>query len=124
MARIDLPSGAWVELRDPEDLESRDLDEAMKDLPRPDTDKPFPFSTQLTYQIMLVMITDWNVPYLPDPQALPIAKPEQLRRLKIADRRALEKALEPARELLFPKAPEPSDDQLEDPGSPSMPASA
>lgn len=123
MARIELPSGAWVELRDPEDLESRDLDEAMKDLSRPDPDKPFPFSTQLTYQIMLVMITDWNVPYLADPQALPIAKPEQLRRLKIADRRALEKALEPARALLFPKEPDNSDEQLADKASPTMPVS-
>lgn len=121
---ITLPSGAWVLLKDPEELLSEDLDKAMADMPAPDRDRPFPFATQLTYQVMLVMIEDWYVPYLKDPKALPIAKPEQLRRLKIRDRRALEKVIEPAREILFPKAPTDDDDQLEDPGSPTMPASA
>lgn len=122
--KIDLPSGGWVQLRDPEMLESGDLDDAMAKLPAPDKDKPFPFATALTYQVMLVMIEDWMVPYLPDPAALPIARPEQLKRLRLTDRRVLETALEPGRALLFPKAPSDDDEQLEDAGSPTTPASA
>lgn len=121
---LTLPSGAWVLLRDPEDLNAGDQEDLMKDLSRPNADKPFHFAYDLTTGLKLLMIEDWHIPYLPDPVALPIANPKQLRLLKISDNNVLENALLPARELLFPKRPDNSDAQLDDKSSPTMPASA
>lgn len=111
-------------LRDPEDVTAGDQEDLMRTMPKPDMDKPFDFAVDLATGIKLLMIADWWVPYLPDPLALPVANPKQLRKLKLKDNRVLEEALKPARELLFPTQAEPSDEQLADRGSPTTPANA
>lgn len=124
MARVDLPSGGWVELRDPEEIRAGDQEKLMRGMNKPDEAKPFDFVFDLTAGLKLLMIADWSIPYLSNPTALPQANPKLLRELKLPDNRKLEQALEPARELLFPTPPSPDDEQLDDPASPTTPASA
>ncbi|HEY2763410.1 MAG TPA: hypothetical protein VGJ13_05270 [Pseudonocardiaceae bacterium] len=123
--RVDLPTdGAWVELRDPETIIAGDQEDLMRQMPKPDEGRPFDFAYDLTTGLKLLMIKDWYVPYLSDPHALPVANPKLLRELRLPDNHKLEEALAPARALLFPTPAEPSDKQLEDPGSPTTPANA
>lgn len=123
--RIDLPSGdgAWIELRDPETITAGDQEDLMRDIGALDESKPFRWIYDVASSLKLLMIADWNIPYLSDPQALPRANPTLLRELRIADNAALERALESARDLLLPRRPEPSDEQLADKASPTTPAS-
>lgn len=124
MSRIELPSGGWVELREPDTIRAGDQEDMMRGLPNPDKNRLYGAVVDMATGMKLLMITDWEVPYLSDPKALPGANPRLLRELTLADNRALEKALEPARALLFPANPSPDDEQLNDPGSPTTPASA
>jgi hypothetical protein len=129
MPRFDLPSGGWFEIADPETIRQGHMDDILKDAAKPDDDKPFRFGLDVATGLKLLMITAWEVPYLRQPTKLPGINPhtqlvDALRELTIADNRAIEEALKPAQELLFPKKPSPDDDQLDDKASPTTPASA
>jgi hypothetical protein len=128
MPRFDLPSGGWFEIRDPETIRQGDMDDVLRDAAKPDEGKPFHFGLDVATGLKLLMITAWHVPYLSKPDKLPGIDPHTgqvpaLRELTIPDNRAIETALKPAQELLFPKKPSPDDDQLEDKASPTTPAS-
>lgn len=123
VSKIELPSGGWIELREPDTIRAGDQEDMMRGLPNPDKNRLYGAVVDMATGMKLLMITDWEIPYLSDPKALPQANPRLLRELTLADNRVLEKALEPARALLFPTNPSPDDDQLNDPGSPTMPAS-
>lgn len=122
MDRIELPSGGWIQLRDPEDFRDGDKEDMMRRIGHVDQDRPIDAGYDLLRELKLALIEDWHIPYLSDPQALPIANPKLLRELKIRDSNALEPYVLAARALLFPAPPSP--DQYEDKASPTAPASA
>lgn len=124
MTRIDLPSGGWVELRDPETIRARDQERVMRKVAKPDEALPFGFIYDVTNGLKMLMVEKWDVPYLQKPTAIPEDEPWQLGDLTIADNRVLEEAIQPARELLFPKPASPDDEQLDDKASPTTPANA
>lgn len=123
MPRIELPSGGWIDLRDPETIRAGDQDDILRRIGKIDKDKPLWFGLDIATGLKLLMIADWKISYLSDPEALPVANPKLLRELTLPDNRALETALAPARELLFPTPVSVDDEQLDDPASPTTPAS-
>jgi hypothetical protein len=120
MDRVELPSGGWVELRDPEDLRDGDREDVQRRLGKFDAGKPLHFGWDLVTGLKLALIAAWHIPYLPDPDALPADNPALLRELKIRDADALDPYILKAREMLFPKPA--SVDDHDDPASPTAPA--
>lgn len=122
MDRIELPSGGWIELRDPEDLRDGDREDIQRRIGKIDTDRPLSFGWDMITGLKLVLIAAWHIPYLPDPDTPPADDPTLLRQLRIRDADTLDPYITKARELLFPK-PASLDDH-EDPASPTAPANA
>lgn len=130
----DLPSGGWVELRDPNWLRARDRKALMRKIIRDDEIPTVERGFAGLEQISVLMITGWSLPYEPEPVVnddgtetprawvLPKTDPTILDELTAADDVALEELLEPARRVLMPQKPSPDD--VDDPASPSGPASA
>ncbi|HWD02735.1 MAG TPA: hypothetical protein VG674_09810 [Amycolatopsis sp.] len=130
----DLPSGGWVELRDPNWLRARDRKALMRKILRDDEIPTVERGMAGLEQISVLMITGWSLPYEPEPVVnddgtetrrawvLPKTDPTILDELTAADDVALEELLEPARRVLMPQKPSPDD--VDDPASPSGPASA
>jgi hypothetical protein len=116
-ARRVLPSGGWVELRDPALLKKRDRDAALKGVTSQTVGAA---GVELTNQLILAMVLDWKVPYLPDAVA-PHRNPKLVGELSIRDAVALEKIAKEYQDELFPE--EPSIDQAGTPGSPTPPGS-
>ena len=121
--RIDLPSGGWVELRDPESIRAGDQEDIMRGCAKPDLDRPLGFGFDVSNGLKCLMIEKWDVPYLQEPTRLPVDAPWQLRELTPPDDRALDQALLPAQQCLFPTPVSIDDKQLEDKASPTTPAS-
>lgn len=125
--------GAWVELRDVEDLRAKDrkaVENAVMSAVEVDletgqiaADKgaisqiingaPDAVATQL--------VVGWEIPYAPD-LALPRLDPEALGELKLDDHRRLMELIDPAVALLMPGRANNPDDH-DKPASPSEPAS-
>lgn len=130
----DLPSGGWVELRDHNWLRARDRNALMRKITAehenvPQIDQGFRALNEIT----ALMITAWSLPYEPEPivaedgtetprpWTLPKNDPSILDEVLAPDAVKLEQLLEPARRVLMPSKPSPDD--VEDPASPSGPAS-
>ena len=96
----------------------------MRKVAKPDTDMPFGFVYDVANGLKALMVEKWDVPYLQEPTKIPEDAPWQLGDLTIPDDKALEEALKPAREMLFPAAPSVDDAQLDDKASPTTPANA
>lgn len=116
--RLDLPSGGWIDLRDPDTLRRGDRNRVRRAIKTDSTAGGVLVDT--TDALAAVMISAWEIPYLPE-APLPSQAPGILDQLTVADSNALDKALEPANATLFPTPASP--DQHADPESPSAPAS-
>lgn len=135
MTRHTLKSdGAWVELRDVEDLRAKDrkaVEAAIMENVEVDLDTGrIAAGKGAIAQIMngapdavaRQLIAAWEIPYAPDAQ-IPRLDPEALDELRLDDHRMLMELLEPAVALLMPGRSNNPDDH-NDPASPSEPASA
>ncbi|GAA1030803.1 MULTISPECIES: hypothetical protein [Amycolatopsis] len=134
-SKHDLPSGGWVELRDPNWLRARDRQALIRKITPDDNDQrdKFTLGFDAINEIAALMITGWSLPYEPEPvvaedgteTARPWTLPKNdvsiLDELLAGDSAALEQLLEPARAVLMPQKPSPDD--VDDPASPSGPAS-
>lgn len=126
--------GAWVELRDVEDLRARDrkkVEAVIMDAITFDAETgsisagpgALERITNGTAEAVATrLISAWEIPYLPG-APLPLADPEILGELLLADYDRLTELLEPAIDVLNPRSPRNPDDHA-DPASPSGPASA
>jgi hypothetical protein len=128
--RHDLPSGGWVELRDLSGLKARDHKAILRGINETDMTKAMSFGVDMTDGLMTVMVTAWSLPYGAD-WAIPslcimrdaiTGTPVVLDDMRAGDYAALEALVLPAMKVLFPKKADPSD--VEDPASPTAPASA
>ncbi|MFJ5217167.1 hypothetical protein ACIP98_20895 [Streptomyces sp. NPDC088354] len=117
--RISLPSGAWVELRDPAELRRGDKKRALR-MVEISEDGALTLGTQIEMAdgVLAVLIAAWSYS-LP----LPVTA-ESLEMLPMEDGNALEEheLVKAAHKLLFPGAPEPTPEQLADPASPTEPS--
>jgi hypothetical protein len=125
--------GAWVELRDVEDLRAKDrkaVENAVMSAVEVDMDTGRIAAGKGAIQQIINgapdavaerLIVGWEIPYLPD-APLPSADPEQLGELRLDDHRRLMELIEPAVNLLMPGRSNNPDDH-DDPSSPSEPAS-
>jgi len=123
IGELQLPSGAVVVLRDPEELTGADHRQIMSSLRgNPENeDLLVSLAMDLLYMGTCLLIESWTVPYLPG--LLPPSKePSHLGKLRLRDYNTVIEAAGPSIELLFPK-----DSGIDDagvPGSPTGPASA
>jgi hypothetical protein len=122
--RYNLPSGGWVEIRDPKLLKARDRKTVMRSMQDPEEGHMLTFAVDMTDGIAAVMVEDWKIPYLPDDAPLPSQNLAILDDLSIADESALQALPEmlEAAKLFKPGKPDPSD--YDNPDSPTEPASA
>lgn len=124
--------GAWVELRDVEDLRARDrkkIDALMAEQVSVDGDGDVSMNRGAVFTIMrgipeavaALLISAWEIPYQPDAQ-LPSVDPESLDDLRLDDYNRLLELAEPAVSLFMPGRSNNPDDHA-DPASPSGPVS-
>jgi hypothetical protein len=125
--------GAWVELRDVEDLRARDrkkVDAVVMSALTVDMETGAiaanpgaleKVASGTNEAIAAVLISSWEIPYLPDAQ-LPCIDPDVLGELRLPDYDRLIELIEPAAALLNPRSSSNPDD-YDDPQSPSEPAS-
>jgi len=114
--RVPLPSGAWVQLRDPHTLRRGDKQRALravKDTEGGDVGA----ALDLVNGLLSVLIIDWSYPF-----PVPAETPASLDLIPLEDDDALSEAVEPARALLFPGKPDPKD--AKDEASPTEPSAA
>src|SRR5690606_30763981 len=125
--------GAWVELRDIEDLRAKDrraIDAIITAQIHIDLDGNVEAGPELVEAIKNAapeavatqLISSWEIPYLPDAR-IPRLDSDALGELKLADYDRLMELIEPALKLLMPNSSRNVDDHG-DPASPSEPASA
>ncbi|GAA2732326.1 hypothetical protein [Streptomyces nogalater] len=114
--RVTLPSGAWVQLRDPHTLRRGDKQKALRAVH--DTEGgDVGAALDLINGLLAVLIIDWSYPF-----PIPSEMPASLDLVPLEDDDALSEAVEPARQLLFPGKPDPKD--AKDPASPTEPSAA
>lgn len=125
--------GAWVELRDVEDLRAKDrkaVEKLIMSAVEVDMDTGRIAAAKGAISqivsgapdaVAAQLITAWEIPYAPDAQ-LPRLDPEALDELRLDDHRRLMELIEPAVALLMPGRANNPDDH-DDPASPSEPAS-
>lgn len=114
-------------MRDATTLRQGDREDLLKGLPKVKDNRPFEFGLASANALQLLLITEWEVPYLQHPTRLPAVNPktgqiEAFRQLTCGDADVIAAAAKEAQEILFPKAPVPDDEQLDDPQSPTGPA--
>jgi hypothetical protein len=126
--------GAWVELRDIEDLRARDkkkVNALIAGLVKVDAETgnvdTGPAVIGRIVQdvpdiVASLLIVAWELPYLPDAK-LPSIDPEALDDLKLDDYQRLQELVEPVVALMMPNSSNSVDD-YENQASPSEPASA
>lgn len=125
-------SGAWVEMRDVEDLRARDrkkIDALMARQVTVDVEGDVSVDRGAVFAIMrgipeavaALLVSAWEIPYAPDAQ-LPSIDPEVLDDLRLDDYNRLLELAEPAVKLFMPGRSNNPDDHT-DPASPSGPAS-
>ncbi|MEV0090468.1 hypothetical protein [Streptomyces sp. NPDC050738] len=113
--RLTLPSGAWVELRDPATMLRGDKKKVMRGIS--DIENPMATGYDLTDGLLQVLVVAWSYE-LP----LPSVSPESLELLPLNDDERLMEITEAARDLIFPKKSEPTPEQVADPASPTVPS--
>ncbi|MHB9861980.1 hypothetical protein [Streptomyces sp. YIM S03343] len=114
--RVPLPSGAWIQLRDPKTLRRGDKQKAMRAVQ--DTDAgDLSQALDLINGLLTVLILDWSYEF-----PVPSVTPASLDLVPLEDDDALSEAVEPARALLFPGKPDPKD--AKDAASPTAPSAA
>jgi hypothetical protein len=130
----DLPSGGWVELKNPNWLRTKDRNALVRKIQEGKTDSDVDRGITSIRQMIAMLVVSWSLPYEPDPVdngdgtttarpwVLPSTDPAIVDELLVTDGNALEKLLEPASRVLNPKAPSPDD--TEDLESPSGPGNA
>lgn len=125
--------GAWVELRDVEDLRAKDrkkvtaivMSAVSVDLDGEVTTGPEMVSLIMEAApdaVIGLLVAAWEIPYLPDAQ-LPCLDVDALGELKLDDYDRLKELVAPAQALLMPHSSNNVDDHA-DPRSPSEPVSA
>ncbi|MEU2426894.1 hypothetical protein ABZ619_38780 [Streptomyces sp. NPDC007851] len=114
--RVKLPSGGWVQLRDPQTLRRGDKQRAMRAIKSGDSSEVAQ-SLDLINGLLAVLIIDWSYPF-----PVPSEAPGSLELIPLEDDDALNEAIEPARAVLFPDKPDPKD--AADPASPTEPSAA
>lgn len=125
--------GAWVELRDVEDLRAKDrkkVNAIVMSAVSVDLDGEVTTGPEMVSLIMEaapdavigLLVAAWGIPYLPDAQ-LPCLDVDALGELKLDDYDRLKELVAPAQALLMPHSSNNVDDHA-DPRSPSEPASA
>jgi hypothetical protein len=112
--RVKLPSGAWVQLRDPHTLRRGDKQRAMRAIRDTDTGD-LSQALDLINGLLMVLVIDWSYPF-----PIPSETLGSLDLLPLEDDDALSEAVEPARLVLFPNKPDPKD--AKDPASPTEPS--
>lgn len=138
LKRLELPSGGWVEMKDPNWLRGKDRDALIRKLnggENAPVDAKDPDATMVAgfraVKIMAgIMITGWHLPYEPEPAEDGTARPWVLPsvdytimdELFAPDVVMIEEELKVAQRILMPQKPSP--DQHADPESPSTPESA
>lgn len=119
MPRFPLASeGSWVELRDPQELRYGDKQNVLRSLNQ--VERQVSAGIDMTNAIIALMVINWQ---LPSPLPVPAQDITVIDRLTLADGAALEKLIEPTRELLFPTSPEPqtAEEQAKAAGDPASP---
>jgi hypothetical protein len=120
--RVDLPSGGWVELRDPREIRAKHRKRVMDTLDPERMRAGTPgVAFDMTDGLMMMMVEKWSIPYLPAAGARPSESPASIDELTIPDYDRISDELEAAQKLIFPM-PASIDDRA--PGSPTRPASA
>ena len=126
--------GAWVELRDVDDLRARDKKRvvaAVTELVKVDVESGSVGTgpdvirrivQDITDVVAGLLVTAWEIPYLPDAR-LPSIDAESLDDLRLDDYARLQELVEPVVSLLMPGSSNNVDDH-EKPESPSGPDSA
>ncbi|MFD0032535.1 hypothetical protein ACFVJK_30560 [Streptomyces sp. NPDC127172] len=112
--RFPLPSGGWVQLRDPHTLRRGDKQRAMRAMKDSDSGD-LAQALDLINGLLAVLIIDWSYPF-----PIPGDSPASLDLVPLEDDDALSEAVEPARALFFPGKPDPKD--AKDPASPTEPS--
>ncbi|MFI1535581.1 hypothetical protein [Streptomyces anandii] len=115
MPRKMLPSGNWVELRDPTTLLRGDKKKVLQGMP--ETDSMMKIGFAIVEGLLQILIVGWSYD-LP----LPSQTPESLDLIPMGDDEELTEAVEDARKLLFPDKPEATEEQLQEPTSPTAPS--
>jgi hypothetical protein len=128
--------GAWVELRDIDDLRKRDrkkvdalingaveieVDEDGEVTTTPSKGAVLSIMNGVPDVVATLLITAWELPYAPDAQ-LPSIDPEALDELRLDDHARLMELVDPVVALFMPGRSNNPDD-YEKPASPSEPAS-
>jgi len=128
-----LPSGGWVELRDPATLRARDQKNLLKSM-NFEQDNKVATGLDMTDGLIALLVTKWEIPYARDlvttdtdelvPQGfvLPSVDIDVIDDLSLPDYGELTKLAREVQQVMFPKAPDPSD--YDDPSSPTGPANA
>lgn len=112
--RVKLPSGGWVQLRDPKTLRRGDKQRAMRAI-KDSEGGDVSASLDLLNGLLTVLIMDWSY-------AMPVPSEAagSLDLIPLEDDEALNEAIEEARAILFPNKPDPKD--AKDPASPTEPS--
>lgn len=114
---VDLPSGGSAVLRDPVELRAKDRRAVLEQIVDPD--RKVAAGLDMVDGTIAMLIESWTVPYLPD-APLPSKDLAILGELTIADKVALDAAVKPAIDVLFP--PKVTAENAGTPGSPTKPA--
>lgn len=129
--RHTLPSGGWVELRDPATLRARDQKQLMGGV-NWDQDRPVLTGLSMTDGLIALLVTAWELPYErgsaePDggPVEVGFVLPSEdvtvIDDLTMPDYGTLTALVRPVQQQMFPAKPDPSD--YDNPTSPTEPAS-
>lgn len=113
--RLDLPSGGWVEFRDPLELRGRDYKRVIRGI----GDGTAGAATiDILDGLIAILVAKWDIPYLPN-APLPADDIAITDELTIQDLSALQVAVRPAMSLINP----PDNSRATGPGTPTRPAS-
>lgn len=119
VGRLELPSGGHVVLKDPTTLRAKDKKKVLKGIQ--DIEKQVAAGLDIVDGLICMLVESWDLPYLPN-APIPAVSIGMTDEMTIPDYDALVEAVGPAREVLFPGSPDV--DKVDDPASPSGPASA
>jgi hypothetical protein len=115
--RLDLPSGGWVEFKDPHDVRAKEKRRVMRSLTDPE--RAAVFAMDVTEGIAAMLIVRWEIPDCPN-LPIPLDDLNMLDMLSIADYDAIIDATRPVIKLFFPDS---TPDDAGKPGTPTLPAS-
>ena len=111
--------GSWVELRDPHELRAGDKRHVLRAVTDPE--RVLAAGLDIVDGLICMMVVNWQ---LPDDLPLPSQSAGVLDLLRIPDYDRLCELVEPARQLLFPEASTPpqNQEQAKDPTTPTLPS--